>query len=205
MLSLDLYSQCVLAILEAIIMVQVLDDAVYHWVQAHLQQPAVQYAFRDVTSLGGDTLAVLFTLFVTGALWLSGARKSSICFLGTMIATAALIVLLKLLIGRPCPLQPDPFQHHWDFPTSSFQVHLPCMPSGHTAGSTVLYSLSMLYARSTYPRYQPWRRWYTGWLLALPVVIGASRVVLSAHWLTDVVAGYALGWGIVWASWKLRR
>jgi len=186
---------------------QTIDDAVLKWVQANLQSPMLQYTFRDITSLGGDTLAVLFTLFVTGALWATGNRKPSAVFLGTMLLTAGVIVGLKLAIGRPCPLAPDPYQHHHgDFPTSIFSVHLPCMPSGHTCGSTTLYGLILFLVRditsnpTLWGECPRWRRWATVWLIALPIVIAVSRIVLSAHWLSDVIVGYALGWAILLLS-----
>jgi len=65
-------------------------------------------------------------------------------------------------------------------------------PSGHTMGATALYgSLAALAWIHLDPRRT--RLPLTLVLIAIPVVCGFSRIYLGAHWLSDVVAGAALG------------
>jgi len=41
---------------------------------------------------------------------------------------------------------------------------------------------------------RPARAALTGLAVGLAVAVAASRVLLDVHWLTDVIAGLALGW-----------
>ncbi|MEZ5945505.1 MAG: phosphatase PAP2 family protein [Hyphomonas sp.] len=63
-------------------------------------------------------------------------------------------------------------------------------PSGHVANSALIYGAIAGLSLVTF-------KGVTGRLLAgafilLPLMIGASRLYLGAHWLSDVLAGYAL-------------
>jgi undecaprenyl-diphosphatase len=49
------------------------------------------------------------------------------------------------------------------------------------------------------------RRWY--WLLVLPVLVGAGRLIAAKHFPSDVVGGLALGAvaGLLAAAWACQR
>jgi membrane-associated phospholipid phosphatase len=67
-------------------------------------------------------------------------------------------------------------------------------PSGHATQSAAFYAmLAIVFGTGL-----SFRRRAAVWSAAALVVliVGASRIYLGAHWLTDVLAGYALG-----ASW----
>jgi membrane-associated phospholipid phosphatase len=65
-------------------------------------------------------------------------------------------------------------------------------PSGHTMGATALYGA---FAALAWIHLDPRRTRLplTFVLVGLPAAVGLSRVYLGAHWLSDVVAGSALG------------
>ena len=68
----------------------------------------------------------------------------------------------------------------------------PAFPSGHTATAAVFYATAALLLGR--------RRGHTARALlaalaaGIAVAVAASRVLLDVHWLTDVIAGLALGW-----------
>jgi len=69
----------------------------------------------------------------------------------------------------------------------------PSFPSGHSATAAVFYaSAGLLLARR---RPVVVRRLLAGLAVGIGVAVAASRVLLDVHWLSDVVAGLALGWG----------
>jgi undecaprenyl-diphosphatase len=68
----------------------------------------------------------------------------------------------------------------------------PSFPSGHSATAAVFYtSVALLLARR---RPVLVRRVLAGLAVGVGVAVAASRVLLDVHWLSDVVAGLALGW-----------
>jgi membrane-associated phospholipid phosphatase len=69
----------------------------------------------------------------------------------------------------------------------------PSFPSGHSATAAAFYaSAALLIARGRSPR---WRSVLAGSAVGIAVGVAASRVLLDVHWLSDVIAGLALGWG----------
>ena len=64
-------------------------------------------------------------------------------------------------------------------------------PSGHATQAVAIYGMLALVLSMRRPvRVRVWL-WAVAALIAL--VVGASRVYLGAHWMSDVLGGYALG------------
>lgn len=118
-----------------------------------------------------------------GALWLPLTYYSG----------AALNHTLKHWIGRP-----RPGQQEWTVPTDF------AFPSGHAAQATLFYgALALLMwrqTRSTGPRAAALAA--AGLMVSL---VAASRLVLRAHWFSDVVAGVAVGGAWLVLCVALRR
>ena len=68
----------------------------------------------------------------------------------------------------------------------------PSFPSGHASTAAALWAAAALVAGRWWGR----RAWPGLAALAVAIAVGvaASRVFLDVHWLTDVIAGLALGW-----------
>lgn len=93
-----------------------------------------------------------------------------------VIAAAGVAVLttaIKVLADRPRP--------------AAGQGLDPSFPSGHTAYVTAVLGLAAIVLAEH-------RRWWlaAGALLVI-AAMGPSRIVLGVHWLSDVLAGYAIG------------
>jgi membrane-associated phospholipid phosphatase len=116
-----------------------------------------------------------------------------------IIATSAAAWTLKVLVGRPRPRLEEPYRflgpwndhtyskngetvtmHAWEFWRGPSDLW--SMPSSHTAAAC---ALAVVIAR-LYPRLTPL-------MIALACIVGAARVVLGAHYPSDVVIGAALG------------
>jgi membrane-associated phospholipid phosphatase len=69
----------------------------------------------------------------------------------------------------------------------------PSFPSGHSATAAAFYATAALLLGRW--RARPARAVLTGLAAGIAVAVAASRVLLDVHWLSDVIAGLALGWG----------
>jgi undecaprenyl-diphosphatase len=118
--------------------------------------------------------------------------------LGYMFAAIALTgladTIIKRLIGRarPWSLDPDPLSFH----PFGWQNAYASLPSGH---ATNVFA-TLVAVGLVFPRARPFL-----WVYAL--VIAASRVIVSAHFPSDVLAGAAFGafGAIVVRDWFARR
>jgi Membrane-associated phospholipid phosphatase len=97
-----------------------------------------------------------------------------------LIGAGELNVILKGIFRRLRPQLPDP----WVTPSGwSF-------PSGHAMGSFVTYGF-LAYLLTRVPRADFPRRTAVAVLAVLVLLIGFSRIYLGAHYLSDVIGGYA--------------
>lgn len=137
---------------------------------------------RDVTALGGWTLATLITAAIVGWLLLAGRGRQALFVAVAVLGAALLAQALKGVVERP---RPDLVPHGVAVFTYSF-------PSGHATHAAATYlTLSALLAR-----FQPRRRLkiYTIALgVLVTLAVGLSRIYLGVHWPSDVLAGWTLG------------
>jgi membrane-associated phospholipid phosphatase len=84
-------------------------------------------------------------------------------------------------VGRP---RPPPAIWIGHFSGAAF-------PSGHATQSVACYAMLAVILGAGRSARAKTALWGAAVLIAL--IVGASRVYLGAHWLTDVLGGYALG------------
>lgn len=100
--------------------------------------------------------------------------------------------LLKLVFRRDRPGFADPLSSIGGY---SF-------PSGHAAGGAMFFAVAVLVTIVLTGR--GWRRRILIAVLStLGVMVGASRVFLGAHWVSDVLAGMVFGVGVTLVLWVL--
>lgn len=152
-----------------------------------LGPPWLEIALQDVTSLGGNTVVTMMTIFALGFLLVVGKKGAALLVLVCIGGGAALSTFLKMGFARP---RPDLVAHLVEVQSASF-------PSGHAMLSAVTYlTLGALLARVQARRRV--RAYLLGVAVLLTVTIGISRIYLGVHWPTDVLAGWCLG-----AAWAM--
>jgi len=149
---------------------------------------------RDATAFGGIGALVLFTLAISGYLWIDG-KTQMMWLLMTSAAGGTLVSSsLKYLFSRP---RPDIVPHLSIVSTSSF-------PSGHSMLAAVIYlTLGALLAASA--TRTAVKVYVLGVAVLLTVIVGVSRVYLGVHYPTDVLAGWMAGltWSLL--CWLVAR
>ncbi len=110
------------------------------------------------------------------------------------ITSNALMFALKAIFHRQRP----------DLPIIK-GIYTYSFPSGHALSSFILFSILIFIIRNgTLKRIYKWIA--TILLLSFSIIIGISRIILRAHFPTDVMASFCLG--IVWVIvtlWLLRK
>ena len=147
-----------------------------------MESPGTLRFFQTVTWFG--TFKALTALSVLAIVTIAhvGRKRLALAWLLTLVGSGLAIEALKDVFERPRPVWDQPFALEESF----------SYPSGHSSGSTVGYGM-LTYCVGL--RWKEWRRrlglgiGLAAWVL----LIGFSRIYLGVHYLSDVLAGYALG------------
>ncbi|WLR92454.1 phosphatase PAP2 family protein [Shinella zoogloeoides] len=109
------------------------------------------------------------------------AWRLPLYFFLTIGATSALVHLFKLIVGRA---RPELFSEHGAYSLTPFAYDdlYSSFPSGHSAAVGAFFGAFSMLA----PRLRPL-------FLIGALMIGASRVIVGAHYPSDVAAGLLLG------------
>ncbi len=144
-------------------------------------------AARDITALGSFTVLTLLVIGITLHLLLTGARRTALFILLSVIGGTIISNGLKALFDRPRP----------DL-TGAVEVFTASFPSGHATVSAVVYlTIGAILARRE--QRTTLRAFYLGFAVLLTGLIGLSRIYLGVHYPTDVLAGWSIGsaWALV--------
>jgi membrane-associated phospholipid phosphatase len=161
---------------------------------ARALDPTAVHILRWVTGFGNSAYCLVIGLFLLG--WLALARRwgadlpqkatrdfqSSLILLISAVAVSGVLAsLIKHMIGRARPsIAPD--VHVFDVSLFAFTPGLAAFPSGHaTTGTACALVLAILFPRHAW-----------AWL-SIGAIAALSRAFLGVHWLTDCIAGVALG------------
>ncbi len=145
------------------------------------------YLFWHYLALATTTLPeAVASLAVVVALALKKHRRAAIWTAAVMISVGGVTALVKQVIGRERPVWDDPIEVLKSF---SF-------PSGHSSGIAaamgVMIVLTMMLVRR-----RGVRRFVVVLGVSLALLVGADRIYLGVHNVSDVLAGYLLGAGLV--------
>lgn len=156
------------------------DAAVTTWLALHRDA-----ALTRAMLLVSEAHETVKLLGVTGmvAAWLAIRREWRLAARLLVVPAGMLLNFgLKHVFLRPRPQLEEPL----------VQIATLSFPSGHAVASTVLYGVlcSLVFAHTRSPA---WRAAALVAALVLVLLVTFSRVYLGAHYLSDVVAGVAVG------------
>lgn len=150
-----------------------------------LNNPLLLHSGQLITHFGVATYYIIFSLlvfFITKFI----CKKPKIAAIALFLLLAVVISgitcdIIKFIVSRARPI--ELFQHNlYGFYFFHFKYNMWSFPSGHaTIIASLMMALSLL-----------WPRFWPGFMLIMSIV-GLSRVVITAHFLSDVMMGWYLG------------
>ena len=168
------------------------DTLIPAWLGDHPLPDALFQFVATITHLGDKETVVGLTLVMIAATLIARRyRLQAACLLGSGVLAAITENTLKNIFQRIRPsyaglhLHGHHHSHHGHHADISYSF-----PSGHAMLSICYYGLLICFIAGELPtRYRPWLYAF-GILLAL--IIGASRVIINVHYVSDVLAGYCI-------------
>ena len=132
---------------------------------------------------------IVATVVAAWVWWRKGLRNRALWAFVTMMVAWNVGLLAKSVVQRARPVVDDPISHS---PGYSF-------PSGHAFNIAVVVTVLVFLL---WPLLTPaTRRVSVGVAVVVALVVGLDRVMLGAHFPSDVIAGYVLGVGTTFSSW----
>lgn len=177
---------------------------------AQLDGPALAESIEDrsagltnvavVITTIGSTVAMAVLAVVVGAwCWWRGRHADAVLVIGAMAGASLLFRGLKFVLDRARP----PLADH------AVPVSSESLPSGHATMSIVVIGTLVVLAWSGRSAVE--RAVMVGAAALWIGAVGATRVYLGVHWLSDVLAGWAVGAAwlavcvLVWTRWRARE
>ena len=158
------------------------DSSAARWAASHATSGSTRI-LRDINWFGSTELTVSLAVVVAAIEYRRSRSVAVIWFLLVVILGQMLLVFVtRGIVDRTRPN----IDRLSGFAGTSF-------PSGHAAiASSTFAAIALLVGRR--------RRKYTKAILAatagaIAIAVAETRVLLGVHWVTDVIAGLAIGWG----------
>jgi undecaprenyl-diphosphatase len=170
-----------------------LDEAVLRWF-VERREPWLTAVMRVFTLLGGSAFLIPLVLVVGSQYWRRRGMTRPLTMLATAYGGAYLLSqAIKAVTARPRPPAGLALTGYAGY----------AFPSGHASQAAAVYGMLAVILVTGMPR---GRRRTAVWAGAAGIVtvVGITRCYLAAHWLTDVLAGWALGSLWVFAVVRLR-
>ncbi len=157
------------------------DNSAARWGAAHTTGTA-ESVVRVITQLGSTPVIIAVSICAALVEYRRIPTRAVPAFLATVLVAQLIVTnVIKVAVGRQRP-------------NVARLVHASgfSFPSGHTAAAAATYAAIALVAGRH--RSRRTKAVLAGVAGGITVAVATSRVLLGAHWLTDVIAGAAVGW-----------
>jgi len=166
--------------LTALVVAFFLDQAAATWIGAH-SSPELKRVMQTVSRMGDWPAHIVVGLIGMVIAFVAKSKMWMRIFLAMLVAVALAGVtgrVVKFGTGRARPSVKT--EARWNGPRFSSKFH--AFPSGHVATSTAFFAALFLA-----------RKKIGAPLLLIPVLIALSRMIVGAHYLSDVIFAAVLG------------
>ena len=147
---------------------------------ALLQTPLLTKLMLVITSLGSIAGLIILSVIAFALLAYKKRWLNAMLFSLSMLGGVGIELLIKLIVHRP------------RLDNALIQASGYSFPSGH-ATMAMLFFLLLIYLFKDDIKKELWKHVFIISCISIALLIGFSRIYLNAHWLTDVIGGFALG------------
>ncbi|MGI6217307.1 MAG: phosphatase PAP2 family protein [Coriobacteriales bacterium] len=174
------------------------DDFVWSVVMS-VRTDAITPFFRSLSFIGATACSVVIVVVFTVYLLVKRRPKSALFFLVVMGVGTVFFIVMKQVVARPRPSV--------EYLADGFLVETDMsFPSGHSLTSVVLYGMmaSIFCSLSKVDgKGRAFGKFLIVLAVAMPILIGTSRLYMGEHFGTDVIAGWLAGATILAISGNL--
>lgn len=180
------------SVVSALVFFRLTEDAISKWsFLTHMDvwvsrlalsaQNATGLTFSKLISdiFSPTTLAFGSVVLLLWALWRKYRFDALVIVVAYPVGTVAGYIL-KAVIARERPFLMLVSSHGFSF------------PSGHATAAAIFFSI-LIYLAFKYIRISIWREIAISACMLMAITVALARVYMNVHWLTDVIAGLALG------------
>lgn len=148
---------------------------------------------RFVTILGNVSTVMILVALLALYGYMIGKRHAPVVLIISTVGGLFLSQILKTIVARPRP-DPQLINQIGHF------VQFDSFPSGHVLGAVSLYGF-LLYIAFTQLKRNLISKMIMGVSLMAILLMGLSRIYLGAHWFSDVVGAYMVGF--IWLNFVI--
>lgn len=159
-----------------------LDRTVLDWF-VDRREPWLSTVIEVVTVLGSSVLLIPLVVAVGAWYWRRHGTSRpftllAVTYVGAYVGSQS----LKVLVGRPRPPIGVAVGHYSGY----------ALPSGHATQAAAVYLMLAVVLAAGMPSSRH-KVWVWAAAVSTVAVVGITRLYLAAHWLTDVLGGWAFG------------
>jgi membrane-associated phospholipid phosphatase len=157
------------------------DLSAARWGAEHATSGSTRF-LKDVSLFGGTPVIIAVAVIAAVVEYVRTRRAAIFGFMTVVVAGESIVAwATKTIVARPRPN----IHRLTGFSGASF-------PSGHAAAAAATFAaVAFLVGRGRSPRV---KALLAAAAAAIAVGVATTRVLLGVHWLTDVLAGLAVGW-----------
>lgn len=166
----------------------VLDEDVGYWA-TQFEGTSVESVMKVISIFGSTSVILLLTVLI--GLYLLVKRNWNLFFFFFVVSVGGVVTNLaaKQIVQRA---RPDDEVKHIEVFNYTFNIESYSFPSGHTMRATIFF-LFILYVIIRHMSHLTARSIGTIICFALIGLVALSRVILDAHYVTDVIGAVAMG------------
>ncbi len=145
-----------------------------------LWNPILNNAMIFITNIAGSSYLLLISVILIGILVYKKRWRDSFLFISALAGGLIFEFLIKFIMQRARPENALIHSAGYSF------------PSGHAIRAIIFFSF-LIYCFKDEIKNKALQALFIAGNIIMFILIGFSRIYLNVHWLSDVLAGFALG------------